>query len=162
MKNVYRALRFLIGCVFLGVLAGLLFVKLSGEHLFRTRVLASLPFSVEVGELRYIFPATFEARDVLAERRLVVRRVRFLMGRDDLARLLFGWLNPQRPMVISGRLLINGADIAGLKERPVANIDVAGRHQVDFNVGVELFMDASGKKVSRLRYEGNLDFFDER
>lgn len=163
MKIVYRVAYILIGCFLLAGLAGSVFVKYFGEHMFRSRVLEQLPFPVEVARLEYIFPATFEAREVLTSGRVLIRKARFIMTKAGARRFWEGWFSRDPQMILSGRLVLNGADLVGLADDGglMEMSEFSGAwSRAELRLDVDLTIDKLAGKATRLRYAGGLELPD--
>lgn len=164
MKIVYRSVRVVIGYLLLGALAAGLFIKFSGEHMFRTRVLERLPFPVEVARLEYIFPSTFVAREVLTGGRVMIRKARFMMTKAGARRFLEGWFSRDPLVILSGQLVLNGADLVGLADHDGSEEMVEYSEpwsRAELRLDVDLTINKQAGKATRLRYTGGLELPDE-
>jgi hypothetical protein len=158
MKKVCRAACTIIGLVILLLLAGAVFLKFFGESVFRSQVIANLPFDVRIGALEYQFPGTFEARDLVVEDQALIRRARFIMSRPDFLGFARSWFTRDRVIVVSGRLVIEGAEALwpkGPAEPPGPGEGWWRESRLELDA--RLAIDRGEKRATRLSYEGRLE-----
>lgn len=160
MKIVYRAAYIIVGLVLLFFLTGSVFFKFFGESVFRSQVIANLPFDVRIGALEYYFPGTFEARDLVVEGQVLIRRARFIMAPSDFRGFVRSWFVRDRLIVVSGRLIIEGAE-ALWPQDPAAESSGPGAgwwRESRLELDARLTVDRVEKRARRLSYDGRFEF----